>query len=101
MVGLRSFEPASGRTLADFLPAEMRPDFLETALPASKDKGQWEGEVQLRHFLSGRRIDVWMNIFLVRDTENQEPVCLAMAARDITERKRSEEALRKTEEQLQ
>ncbi|MEO6094368.1 MAG: ATP-binding protein [Fibrobacteria bacterium] len=101
MVGLPKTEPASGRTLEDFLSEEMRKDFREIALPASRASGQWEGELQLRHFQDGAPVDVWMNIFLVRDTENLKPVCLAMSARDITERKRSEEALRRTEGQLQ
>jgi two-component system, cell cycle sensor histidine kinase and response regulator CckA len=101
MVGLRNSEPASGRTLEDFLPEKMRKDFREIAIPACKASGQWEGELQLRHFQGGGPVDVWMNIFLVRDTENLKPVCLAMSARDITERKRSEEALRWTESQLQ
>jgi PAS domain S-box-containing protein len=65
----------------------------DTALPAVRETGHWLGDGQFRHFKTGAAIDVQMNIFLVRHPQSGDPLCIGTVVRDITERKRYEEAL--------
>jgi two-component system cell cycle sensor histidine kinase/response regulator CckA len=100
LVGLETGGEAPGNSIEDYLPEDFRPVFSDSVLPCVLTAGQWEGEMFLRHFQTQQNIEVLQSLFLVRDPESREPVCLAMVARDLTERRRAEAALRKTQQQL-
>ena len=54
----------------------------------------WLGEAQLRNVQTNEPIDVLMNIFTVRHAVTGGVICYATVMRDITDRKRAEEASR-------
>ena len=54
----------------------------------------WLGEAQLRNVQTNEPIDVLMNIFTVRHPVTGGVICYATVMRDITDRKRAEEASR-------
>jgi signal transduction histidine kinase/ActR/RegA family two-component response regulator len=69
-------------------------------LPAVKALGHWEGEVLFRGRREGGPVHVLQSLFIVRDAESRTPLCIANVARDMTVRKRAEEALKRTESHL-
>ncbi len=72
----------------------------DIVLPAFKATGRWEGEVQFRNFRTGGPIDMQASAFIVRHPNSGAPLCMAIVTRDITERKRQEEELRRARAQL-
>jgi two-component system cell cycle sensor histidine kinase/response regulator CckA len=61
-----------------------------------KEKGKWEGEGVLRHFVTGELIPVQVSSFIAR-TEIGEPLCFATVQRDLRETKRIEAQLREAQ----
>ena len=61
--------------------------------------GYWQGELPMLS-RQGESIPTWHNTFLIRD-ESGEPFRIAVVITDISERKRAEEALRQSHEELQ
>jgi PAS domain S-box-containing protein len=82
-------------------------DLLETKFPRSLEeiraellaKDRWEGELAHKT-QSGRRVDVISRWSLQRD-ESGEPIAILEITRDITERKRAEDELRKLAAELE
>ncbi|MEA5469582.1 response regulator [Spirulina sp. 06S082] len=101
LVGLANFQEARSKTIPDyFLISDW--DFTQyTILQTTLETGQWTGETRLKHFQTGKAIDVEMNMFLIRDRQTQKPLYFATVQRDITERKRYEAALEQERQQLQ
>jgi PAS domain S-box-containing protein len=98
LVGLESPQRAIGLDLSRFYSESAWTKIRDEVLPATLGTGHWEGEVQLRHFKTGAPIDALMQAFLIRRPETGEIQCLGTVTRDITERKRAEEALRQGKE---
>jgi diguanylate cyclase (GGDEF)-like protein/PAS domain S-box-containing protein len=93
LVGLDSLEETLSKSIADYFPDTDLAQFYETTLPKIMTTGQYEAEGQLRHFKTGKHIDVHRNCFAVRHPQSGELICLATVQRDITERKQVEVAL--------
>jgi PAS domain S-box-containing protein len=72
------------------------PAFLEVG-----KTGSWRGETMMKRFQNKERIPVDLTSFAVADPETGQPMCLAAVARDISERRKNEEALRDSARQLQ
>ncbi|WOD40363.1 PAS domain S-box protein [Nodosilinea sp. E11] len=80
---------------------------VEEALPTALNQGCWRGESTLRHHQTGEDIVVEQVIFLIRDSNSHEPLCLATICRDMrdrsrldNERQRAAIALRQSEERF-
>jgi PAS domain S-box-containing protein len=100
MVG---FDPVlhRGKTrIVDYYTEAGRRTSEETTQPAVRATGHWEGEIELRNFRTGEAICGDSSIFTVRHPQGDEPLCLAIITRDITEAKRQEKELRQTRAQL-
>lgn len=52
--------------------------------------GNWQGELQFKHFVTGELIPVFYNLFVIRDPITAQPISLATVTRDFRERKRIE-----------
>jgi PAS domain S-box-containing protein len=98
LVGLESPQRSIGLDLSTFYSESAWMKIRDEVLPTTLGASHWEGEVQLRHFKTGAPIDALMHAFLIRQPENGEIQCLGTVTRDITERKRAEEALRQGKE---
>ena len=69
-------------------------------LPALREGGNWAGELQYLNLKTGELTDVYAMAFTVSIPDAGEPLYLANVSLDMTERRRAEEELRKSNEQL-
>ena len=88
-----------GKHFAAYCPDQYRQQMEQGVLPAVLSQGQWNGESAIRT-RQGDVIPTSENAFLICGDAGQ-PLCLAMAVTDISERKQTEEALRQSHDQLQ
>ncbi len=94
LVGLDSLEEVRSTDIFVYHTPESEARFRDIARPTCMATGHWEGEGVFRHFKTGKPIDVYINVFLVRNPQNGEPLCMATVTRDITERKQAEEKIK-------
>jgi PAS domain S-box-containing protein len=97
MVGLRDVEEARTKRVRDLLTPEGIQQALEVELTSVLEKGHWEGDGQLVHLPTGRRIDVETTSFLVPDPTTGQPLCLGTVRRNVTARRALEEQLRQSQ----
>ncbi|MBD1937296.1 PAS domain S-box protein [Microcoleus sp. FACHB-68] len=98
LVGLDNLEAALAKKLSDYFSEEAWAQFCEVTLPALMTTGHWEGEGQLRHFKTGKMIEVYRSCFVVKHRQTGERLCIATVQHDITERKQAEIAQRQQTE---
>jgi PAS domain S-box-containing protein len=91
LVGLPDLAAARQHRISDFFTEHSRRILEETAMPAMRRNGFWEGELAFRHFVTGEPVAVLYNIFPVRDPTGAE-IGYATVTRDLREAKRAEEA---------
>ncbi|WP_445248769.1 PAS domain S-box protein [Microcoleus sp. OTE_8_concoct_300] len=99
MVGLENVSEELYTEIWDYIGPIFKQKFTQEILPIVISQGQWQGEGQMQHLHSGRRIDVVINAFLVKHPQSSEPLCLAAVIRDVTKRKQAERKLREQAEQ--
>jgi PAS domain S-box-containing protein len=68
-------------------------------IPSIIESGRWVGELAVKH-KDGRTFPVWLNASTVKNSEG-EPIAIMGIIHDITERKRSEEAIKKYAKELE
>jgi PAS domain S-box-containing protein len=100
MVGLLDLAAACQVKVQDYFFPEDQPFITEEFFPRVLREGQGDVEIRLRHFQTGEPIWMFYYLFSVRDASG-EIVGWATVSRDITERRRAEEALRHTQTLLQ
>ena len=98
MVGLERPGEAVGRNIFSFHPESVHGRLHNEAMPGAHGAGQWQGKLELRHFVTGASIAVLATTFIIRRPQTGEPLCLAAVMRDITAQKRVEETLRAAKE---
>ena len=86
--------------ILEYLPAEDREWFQEDVLPALQRDGTWEGEMRFRHFKTSATIPMLVHIFFIKEPLTNRRLALATISRDISQRKRAEEALQKAQTDL-
>jgi PAS domain S-box-containing protein len=94
LVGLEGDEQARTTRILDYVAREDQEKMMQQVLPIVMRDGHWEGEIQFRHFKSGKAISMHQHIFFAGEPGSERPLALATVSRDITERKLAEEALR-------
>ena len=90
LLGMGDQQDPEAIRLGDFYSPETWDQMRRVAIPAVNESGHWEGEGELRHFQSGERLDVSITAFLGRHPRKDNPVCLVVVHRDISDRKRAE-----------
>jgi PAS domain S-box-containing protein len=93
-VGLAGNEQVHGTRIPDYIAEQDLERFENQVLPVVFKDGRWEGETLFRQFKTGASISMWQHIFFIADERSGRRLALATICRDITERKRAEEASR-------
>jgi PAS domain S-box-containing protein len=62
---------------------------LRDAVAAAIANGQRTGELRFRNLRTGEPIQVWANVFVLRDRRTDQPVALATVTHDLTDQKRN------------
>ncbi len=88
-------------SILQILPEHLRAKAQDEFLPALMRQGCWEGELEYRNLRTGELINVYAMSFVINDPATGTPLYLANTSRDITERKRAEEALCKAHDELE
>jgi two-component system, cell cycle sensor histidine kinase and response regulator CckA len=96
MCGIGENEDVGKLKISDVHPAWMNKHFADVVLPTAVREGYWEGEGAFLN-RDGHEIPVSMAL-LARKDANGEVDLFYTVSRDITERKRAEEALRESQE---
>jgi PAS domain S-box-containing protein len=91
LVGLRTDEPIP-EDIRDFVVAADRDRLLDEIIPAVEQTGFWDGEITLRHAMTGLGIPVHQHVFYTREPSTGKPLTLATICRDITRRLQAEQA---------
>jgi two-component system cell cycle sensor histidine kinase/response regulator CckA len=73
---------------------------LEDLLVTLLNSGSWTGEMRAVNFRTGVPIPIETHAFLVRDPVTGTPIAMASISRDLSERKRTETALRVSEDKF-
>jgi PAS domain S-box-containing protein len=99
ILGIERPDDILGTHLSINYAAETRQWIQEEVFSALFRDGHWQGE-RIMVARDGARIQTWHNSFLIRD-ERGNPIRLAAGVTDITERKKAEESLRQSRDELQ
>jgi PAS domain S-box-containing protein len=100
LVGIDNPEIIPDLNVLDFHFPEDRQDMQQRVIPAVMEDGLWKEEYRFQHFQTGAAIPVDYNIFVIKNLETSEPLCLATITRDIRDRKQSEARLQEQEQFL-
>jgi PAS domain S-box-containing protein len=83
-------------TIPEYFLPEERSFVQSVVLPTLYTEGRWAGELRLRHWQTGKSIPVFYDAFRMDDPTGK-PMNFATVTRDLTEQKKVEEALRRSE----
>ncbi len=97
MLGIGETEDLTGVGIADAHPERVAQRILREAIPAAIRDGTWSGETTLRS-RDGREIPV-SQVIIAHKASDGTVKYLSTVGRDISDRKRAEEALRESEAQ--
>jgi PAS domain S-box-containing protein len=100
MVGLEPDEDLSNVEMSDLRGPDDDLRFQSEVLPALLRNGHWEGERVWRNLKTADLIPILQTIFYVNDAVTKHPLGVATISRDISERKKVEDALRKSQAEL-
>ncbi|MEW6079590.1 MAG: PAS domain S-box protein [Thermodesulfobacteriota bacterium] len=88
---------AVGRPVTSYYDRETRRKLVHEITPQIMKQGEWKGELLLKRE-NGEQLPTLNDLFLIRD-ETGQPLYHAIIAQDISDLKRAEQALKKSEEQ--
>lgn len=80
-------------TIFDYFIKEDREKLEHVIMPTSAGAVNWTGELRLKHMTTGEPIVAEMNIFSIRDPQTKKSLAIAIVARDVRERKQSEQTI--------
>lgn len=100
MIGLEEDKKLKNLKMVDLMQKETGNMVYREVLPEIVKRGFWKGELDLIHFKTGEIIYTDVSTFIIRDKKTQEPLAWTTIQKDITKRKRTEEKLHNTHENL-
>ncbi|BAZ15723.1 two-component sensor histidine kinase [Calothrix sp. NIES-4071] len=97
LVGIESREEYLETYISDYHTPEDWAYVEENIVPIVAKQGRWQGEFHFRNFKTGALIPIEYHVFLLKNENTGQPTALATVTRDISERKKNEEALCQSE----
>ena len=97
-VGLDSFEQAAQTAVPEFFFPEDREFIKNEFFEQVRQAGRGEVEIRFRHFKTGEPIWMIYTVFVVTDAGGA-PIGYGTVSRDVTDRRRMEDALQRSEQQ--
>lgn len=98
ILGLNADDDITTFKIEDFIYDDAKDDIFNTTLPEIIKNGSWKGDSEFKD-INGKKIPTALTCTLLKN-KNGEPEFMAVNARDITERKKVEEALLESEERF-
>ena len=95
ILGIEAGEDVTADSISNYSPQEAARLILQEGIPAAMREGTWSGETALLH-RDGREIPV-SQVIIAHKTAGDTVEYLSTVARDISDRKRAEDALRQSE----
>ncbi len=96
LAGLDGLEEVRKTRIQDYS-MEKDSNTLDKMLGSLHKKGTWTGEARIRDFKTGTPIPIEMHGFVIKDAMTGQPIALANISRDISERKKLEEEMARTD----
>ena len=93
LVGLPDMDAVHSTRIIDYFTPDAQARVEQEALPAVRETGYWEGELNFRNFATGATIPVLYNIFPIHDSSG-ETVAYGTVTRDLTASKIADHHLR-------
>ncbi|MBU2939165.1 PAS domain S-box protein [Lacinutrix sp. C3R15] len=90
-------EEAMPDSITDFFSEDYQETIQKEHLTSIFKTNKWRGEVTFKNFKTGDLIPIEMSGFLIKDSQKNTPIALGIVAKDITQRKESEEKLKNSE----
>lgn len=97
MVGLPENIPLESTQIKDYYESAQQLFASDVIVKSMVEKGYWKGETLFRHWKTQAAIPVSDEHFMIRDQNTDRVLGMGTVTRDITERKKLEEALRLSE----
>ncbi|GAA4230511.1 hypothetical protein GCM10022291_00860 [Postechiella marina] len=85
------------QSIKDVFPENYKTTIEKEHIPTIFKTGKWNGEVNFKHSKTKKLIPIEMSGFLIKDASIKKPIALGIVATDITERKKAEDKLIKSE----
>ncbi|KST68604.1 PAS domain S-box protein [Mastigocoleus testarum] len=101
LLGISDYCQVKNETFRKIYSPEIWQYILQDVQPTLLKTGSWQGELLLKHCLTGEIIEIESSIFLIRDQQTQEHLYTASISRDIRERKQVELQLKQQAEELE
>ena len=92
LVGLPDLEAVRSTRVIEYFAAEDQPRVIGEVLPAVRNSGFWEGELNFRNFATGQLVPVLYNIFPIRNSSG-EIIAYGTVTRNLTETRLAEQRL--------
>lgn len=92
LVGLPDLEAVRSTRIIEYFAAEDQPRVIGEILPAVRNSGFWEGELNFRNFATGQLVPVLYNIFPIRNSSG-EIIAYGTVTRNLTETRLAEQRL--------
>jgi PAS domain S-box-containing protein len=100
MVGLSPDHPIEDTQISEYYPPDQRQFASEVIVKSMVEKGQWQGETYFRNWQTEEAIPVSDKHFMIRDQETGQILGMGTITRDITDLRKVQDKLQRTNEEL-
>ncbi|MDQ7826807.1 MAG: PAS domain S-box protein [Candidatus Eremiobacteraeota bacterium] len=101
LVGIDDSYDVTTLKIHEFVGRDRKGTLMSMIIPIVKEKGIWSDEAKLRHFKTGKEVDVHITTFIVKEILTGRPLCLATIMLDISDIKRSQQELSNKNQELE
>jgi PAS domain S-box-containing protein len=100
MVGLSAEHPAEDTRIEEYYTPDQRSFAAQVIVETMREEGHWEGETYFRNWRTEQAIPVSGTNFMVRDPETSQLLGMATITRDISELRKAQAELQRTNQEL-